>query len=160
MAVAGRALKCGRARSGHQHAALALGNHLPGGRPEAQESPLQIDSHDPAKFVQAHVDQRGSKTRYPCVGKKAIDPAHALKRPRESRFDLRFIAHISDQRVDFARRLVHERLTRGLGLVGLAAPDHDPRAGLKQAPRHGQANASIAAGNDCDPTGEIKHCRS
>ena len=51
---------------------------------------------------------------------------------------------------------------RGLRLGLVAADDRDGGAGFRQAPRHAEANAAIAAGDDGHLAGEIEwfccHC--
>ena len=45
---------------------------------------------------------------------------------------------------------------RGLGFRGVAAREHDRRAGGGKPFRHAEPDAAIAAGDDCDAAGEIE----
>ena len=99
MAITGCTLQRGGAGSGHQRAALAVGNHVPGRGAEGQKHAFDVDALDALELLQRHVHQRCAFARHPGIGEASIDLSQRGNRGRKSSVHLRFIPHIAHHRM-------------------------------------------------------------
>ena len=134
-------------------------DHVPGGGSERIERAVEIDARDPVPFFRAHLGERGraAPAADAGIGKAAVDPAHLFHGFRERGIDGFFIADIAFQREDLAAGLVQLGFGGGI-LGGVRTPDRDVGTGLRHRFRHAEPDAAVAAGHECDLSGQIEWC--
>ena len=92
---------------------------------------------------------------YAGVGKAGVQATELRERVGKYSLDHRLVADVA-AKAEHAAAFAGQLRDRLIGLVLIRSPDRDLGAGLQQRLRHAQANAAVAAGDECFASAEIE----
>ncbi len=129
--------------------APVLPPHPPHRLARGQEGAVEIDRHDLAPVVEAHLGEAGIGL-YPCVDHDAVDPAEAVLEAVEGACDVVLLRHVAADGDRLAARLGDLARDRPSRLLAMVVADADPRAVRAEPPRGALPDPAAAAGDEDD----------